>query len=102
MYRWVAYIGQPIFLEDVLVKPSHSLLRQSRFAEENIVKGNPHIPDGPFPTNDDGQTILPTAAKLLVSEPLSEEREHWEEIPEQHFISVFSRGKIALSPLSII
>lgn len=54
MCRWVAYVGQPIFLEDVLVKPSHSLLRQSRFAEENIIKGNPHIPDGPFPTNDDG------------------------------------------------
>lgn len=54
MCRWIAYIGEPIFLEDVLVKPSHSLLRQSRFAEENIIKGNPNIPDGPFPTNDDG------------------------------------------------
>lgn len=54
MCRWIAYSGEPILLEDILVKPSHSLLRQSRFAEENIVKGNPHIPDGPFPTNDDG------------------------------------------------
>lgn len=54
MCRWIAYAGQPIFLEDILVKPSHSLLRQSRFAEENFVKGHPSIPDGPFPTNDDG------------------------------------------------
>lgn len=54
MCRWLAYAGDPIFLEDVLVKPVHSLLRQSRFAEENIVVGNPVIPDGPFPSNDDG------------------------------------------------
>ncbi len=54
MCRWIAYIGEPIFLEDILVKPSHSLLRQSRFAEENIIKGHSVIPDGPFPTNDDG------------------------------------------------
>ncbi len=54
MCRWIAYIGKPIFLEDILVKPSHSLLRQSRFAEENFIKGHPVIPDGPFPTNDDG------------------------------------------------
>lgn len=54
MCRWIAYIGEPILLEDILVKPSHSLLRQSRFAEENFIKNNPHIPDGPFPTNDDG------------------------------------------------
>ncbi|MBS9777539.1 MAG: class II glutamine amidotransferase [Gammaproteobacteria bacterium] len=54
MCRWIAYSGKPIFLEDVLVKPSHSLLRQSRFAEENFIKDHPSIPDGPFPTNDDG------------------------------------------------
>lgn len=54
MCRWIAYLGEPIFLEDILVKPSHSLLRQSRFAEENFIKGHPVIPDGPFPTNDDG------------------------------------------------
>lgn len=54
MCRWIAYSGSPIFLEEVLVKPSHSLLRQSRFAEENFVKGHAVIPDGPFPSNDDG------------------------------------------------
>ncbi|MGY0400142.1 MAG: class II glutamine amidotransferase [Ostreibacterium sp.] len=54
MCRWIAYLGEPIFLEDILVKPSHSLLRQSRFAEENFIKNNLYIPDGAFPTNDDG------------------------------------------------
>ncbi len=54
MCRWVAYLGEPIYLEDVLVKPSRSLLRQARFAEENYVSNHPVIPDGPFPSNDDG------------------------------------------------
>lgn len=54
MCRWIAYSGSPIYLEQVVVKPTHSLLRQSRFAEENFVTGIASIPDGAFPTNDDG------------------------------------------------
>ncbi len=34
MCRWAAFIGQPIFLEQVIADPSHSLLVQSRAAEE--------------------------------------------------------------------
>lgn len=54
MCRWIAYSGEPIYLEQVVVKPTHSLLQQSRFAEENFVKGIPSIPDGVYPSNDDG------------------------------------------------
>lgn len=32
MCRWAAYIGQPIFLEDVVARPGHSLIRQSHAA----------------------------------------------------------------------
>ena len=54
MCRWLAYHGPEILLEDLIVKPSHSLLVQSRFARENYVHGLPNIPDGVFPTNGDG------------------------------------------------
>lgn len=29
MCRWAAYLGQPIFLEDIVSRPAHSLIRQS-------------------------------------------------------------------------
>lgn len=32
MCRWAAYVGQPIFLEDIVSKPAHSLVRQSQGA----------------------------------------------------------------------
>lgn len=32
MCRWAAYIGSPIFLEDVICRPGHSLVRQSHGA----------------------------------------------------------------------
>ncbi|MDO5646659.1 class II glutamine amidotransferase [Paracoccus sp. (in: a-proteobacteria)] len=32
MCRWAAYIGQPIFIEDIVSKPHHSLIRQSQGA----------------------------------------------------------------------
>ncbi|MEM7178487.1 MAG: class II glutamine amidotransferase [Pseudomonadota bacterium] len=32
MCRWAAYIGEPIFVEDIVTKPSESLIRQSRHA----------------------------------------------------------------------
>jgi predicted glutamine amidotransferase len=34
MCRWVAYRGQPIYMEDVVTKPSHSLIHQSLRAAE--------------------------------------------------------------------
>ncbi len=34
MCRWAAYIGQPIFLEDIISRPGHSLVRQSHEATE--------------------------------------------------------------------
>ena len=54
MCRWLAYQGPPIFLEDLIIKPTRSLLVQSRFARENYVEGMAGIPDGAFPTNGDG------------------------------------------------
>ncbi len=32
MCRWAAYIGEPIFVEDIVTKPSESLIHQSRHA----------------------------------------------------------------------
>ncbi|TRW98290.1 class II glutamine amidotransferase [Paracoccus sp. M683] len=32
MCRWAAYLGQPIFLEDIVSRPAHSLIRQSHGA----------------------------------------------------------------------
>jgi len=54
MCRWLAYSGPEIYLEDLIVKPSRSLLVQSRFARENYVENMPGLPDGAFPTNGDG------------------------------------------------
>lgn len=54
MCRWLAYQGPEIYLEDLIVKPTHSLLVQSRFARENYVHGLPDFMDGAFPTNGDG------------------------------------------------
>jgi predicted glutamine amidotransferase len=34
MCRWAAYIGQPIFIEDVVSSPSHSLIHQSHCATQ--------------------------------------------------------------------
>ena len=34
MCRWAAYLGAPIFIEDLVTKPGHSLIVQSRAAEE--------------------------------------------------------------------
>lgn len=34
MCRWIAYKGQPVFLEDVVTKPCHSLVHQSLHASE--------------------------------------------------------------------
>lgn len=34
MCRWIAYKGRPVFLEDVVSKPDHSLVHQSLHAEE--------------------------------------------------------------------
>lgn len=34
MCRWAAYIGQPIFLDDIITRPGHSLIAQSSGASE--------------------------------------------------------------------
>ncbi|NRB18629.1 MAG: class II glutamine amidotransferase [Rhodobacteraceae bacterium] len=34
MCRWAAYMGQPIYLEDIISRPEHSLIVQSKEAEE--------------------------------------------------------------------
>ena len=35
MCRFVAYVGEPIFLEELIAKPAHSLMRQSLRADES-------------------------------------------------------------------
>ena len=34
MCRWAAYVGQPVFLSDIIANPVHCLIDQSRNAEE--------------------------------------------------------------------
>ena len=34
MCRWAAYVGQPVFLEDIVSRPGHSLVQQSHCASE--------------------------------------------------------------------
>lgn len=57
MCRWLAYLGSPIALEDVLVRPNHSLIDQSLRARQLFL---PHDPlaatfrHSAFPTNGDG------------------------------------------------
>ena len=35
MCRFVAYLGEPIIVEDIIVKPTNSLIHQSYDAEES-------------------------------------------------------------------
>ena len=34
MCRWAAYVGKPIYLEDIITRPEHSLVAQSVEASE--------------------------------------------------------------------
>ncbi|MGO3147947.1 MAG: class II glutamine amidotransferase [Leucobacter sp.] len=57
MCRWLAYLGSPIALEDVLVRPDHSLIDQSLRARQLFIPGDPIASvflDSAFPTNGDG------------------------------------------------
>ncbi|MVO14492.1 class II glutamine amidotransferase [Parasedimentitalea huanghaiensis] len=40
MCRWAAYFGDPIFLEDIISRPDHSLIAQSQEAEESKTSTN--------------------------------------------------------------
>ena len=40
MCRWLAYSGKPIFLEDVVINPEHSLIWQSQHARESKLEVN--------------------------------------------------------------
>ncbi|GAA4108835.1 class II glutamine amidotransferase [Enteractinococcus coprophilus] len=60
MCRWLAYLGSPIALEDVLVRPNHSLIDQSLHARQLFLPGDPLASvflDNAFPTNGDGYGI---------------------------------------------
>lgn len=57
MCRWIAYLGTPLPLEDVLVRPDHSLIDQSLVARELYLPGTAmasQFRDHAFPTNGDG------------------------------------------------
>jgi len=49
MCRWLAYTGPEIFMDDLLIKPQHSLIDQSLHAQMNFVPGK-----GKWTTNGDG------------------------------------------------
>ncbi|MEM7090617.1 MAG: class II glutamine amidotransferase [Pseudomonadota bacterium] len=40
MCRWAAYLGEPIYLEDIITAPEQSLLRQSLHAQESKTETN--------------------------------------------------------------
>ena len=40
MCRWLAYAGSPIHLDEILLRPEHSLLDQSRHAMESTFEVN--------------------------------------------------------------
>jgi len=55
--RWIAYLGSPLPLEDVLVRPDHSLIDQSLVARELYLPATTmasQFRDHAFPTNGDG------------------------------------------------
>ena len=54
MCRWLAYQGPEIYLADLIVRPTHSLLVQSQFAQENFVDDMPDHMGAALPTNGDG------------------------------------------------
>ncbi|MFV0435129.1 MAG: class II glutamine amidotransferase [Leucobacter sp.] len=57
MCRWVSYLGSPIVLEDVLVRPDHSLIDQSLLARNLYLPGvglAHQFRGREFPTNGDG------------------------------------------------
>lgn len=56
MCRWLAYLGSPIPIGDVLLKPNHSLIDQSLVARELYVPcaGTSPVRYRPEPTNGDG------------------------------------------------
>jgi predicted glutamine amidotransferase len=57
MCRWLAYLGEPIFLDTLVVRPSHSLIDQSMYARQNYVTNESvalRFRDRALPTNGDG------------------------------------------------
>lgn len=57
MCRWIAYLGSPLPIEDVLTRPDHSLIDQSLLARELYLPGMAmasQFRGHAFPTNGDG------------------------------------------------
>ncbi|MCR2783386.1 MULTISPECIES: class II glutamine amidotransferase [unclassified Microbacterium] len=57
MCRWIAYLGSALPLEDILVRPDHSLIDQSLLARELYLPGTAmasQFREHAFPTNGDG------------------------------------------------
>jgi glutamine amidotransferase len=57
MCRWLAYLGSPIEIADILVRPNHSLIDQSLHARELYLPNDPlaaRFTNHAFPTNGDG------------------------------------------------
>ena len=40
MCRWLAYIGEPVQMDDLLLKPEHSMIDQSRHAKQSTYEIN--------------------------------------------------------------
>ena len=40
MCRWAAYLGEPIFMSEIVTSPANSLIKQAQSARESITETN--------------------------------------------------------------
>jgi predicted glutamine amidotransferase len=86
MCRWLADTGSPVFVDELILKPDHSLIEQSQSAAS-----------GATPTNGDG---FSEDTRVVVSEPFGRLSGAWSEIPPSTAVTI-AGGKLetrAFSP----
>jgi predicted glutamine amidotransferase len=95
MCRWLAYLGEPVFLEDFVSKPCQSLIAQSRHCREAKSEVNA---DG-FGVGWYGERERPGLFRdvLVVSEPIDDASIGWDSVPPQSFVRI-DRAGIGVSP----
>ena len=85
MCRWLAYSGTPVPLSDLLMRPDHSLIDQSRHATQNVETTNG---DG-FGVGWYGEGETPGVYR--------DTHPAWNDSNFRHFVGSHSFGAISLS-----